>query len=252
MMLTFKKVKNGGNLMLSFEKVMEQSELGFARHKVIYDKEGKPVDYSFLSVNPAFERLTGLKKKELLNRRITEVMPKITDGNFDWIDFYGQIASNGERHVFEQYSTPLDRGYSVEAFLDDREGTNSYGQITHRMRRITGAKFVALNLFLEEKEKFRTSAVDGVSATLQMGLGFLGFNLFEKEWSPDPGCAERIKRHAVATFDHLHELTGDLISKHAIRLIEKTLKLGKTTVIKITQGERILGDFTIILSNESE
>src|SRR6056297_2841955 len=279
MMLTFKKVKNGGNLMLSFEKVMEQSELGFARHKVIYDKEGKPVDYSFLSVNPAFERLTGLKKKELLNRRITEVMPKITDGNFDWIDFYGQLASNGERYFFEQYSAPLDRWYRVEAFsyeqgyfttvfvditherelveaskafLDDREGTNSYEQITHRMRRITGARFVALNLFLEEKGKFRTSAVDGVSASLTKALGFLGFNLFEKEWVPEPWCAEEIKENAVATFDHLHELTGNFISKGAIQLIEKTFKLEKTVVIKITQNERILGDFTIILSNENE
>ncbi|MFW6263370.1 MAG: PAS domain-containing protein, partial [Thermotogota bacterium] len=265
--------------MLSFEKVMEQSGLGFARHKVIYDKEGKPVDYYFLSVNPAFERLTGLKKKELLNRRITEVMPKITEGNFDWIDFYGQIASNGERHVFEQYSAPLDRWYRVEAFsyeqgyfttvfvditherelveasksfLDDREGTNTYEQITHRMRRITGGKFVALNLFLEEQGKFSTSALAGVAASLQKALGFLGFNLFEKEWTSDPGCAERIRENTVATFDHLHELTGDFISKNAIRLIDKTFKLGKVAVIKITQAERILGDFTIILSNERE
>lgn len=265
--------------MLSFEKVMEQSGLGFARHKVIYDKEGKPLDYSFIAVNPVFERLTGLKKNDLLNRRITEIKPNITDEDFDWIDFYGQIASNGERHVFEQYSAPLDRWYRVEvfsyeqgffttvfvditherelveaskSFLDDREGSNTYEEITHRMRRITGAKFVALNLFLEEKRQFKTSAVDGVSASLQKALGYLGFNLFEKEWVPDPECAERIKKNAVATFDHLHELTGNFISKSAIQLIEKTFKLGKTVVIKITQDERILGDFTIILSNEGE
>src|SRR6056297_1870375 len=207
--------------MLSFEKVMEQSGLGFARHKVIYDKEGKPVDYSFLSVNPAFERLTGLKKKELLNHRITEIQPNITDEDFDWIDFYGQIASNGERHVFEQYSTPLDRWYRVEvfsyekgcfttvffditherelveaskSFLDDREGTNTYEELTHRLRRITGARFVALNLFLEEKGKFRTSAVVGVSASLQKALGYLGLTCSRKNGFPFPDVLNGLRK----------------------------------------------------------
>ena len=49
--------------MLSIEKAMEYSQMGYARHKVDYDESGKPIDYIFISLNPAFERLTGLKKK---------------------------------------------------------------------------------------------------------------------------------------------------------------------------------------------
>ena len=43
---------------------------GFARHRVLFDKEGKPVDYIFLEVNTAFERLTGLNKDNLIGKRV--------------------------------------------------------------------------------------------------------------------------------------------------------------------------------------
>ena len=102
--------------MLSIEKAMEKSHMGFARHQVIYDENKKAVDFIFLSVNASFERMTGLKKKAILNKRVTEVIPKITDDDFDWISFYGEIATEGKNRVFEQYSYPLERWYSIEAF----------------------------------------------------------------------------------------------------------------------------------------
>ena len=45
--------------MLSIEKAMEKSYMGFARHQVIYDENKKTVDFVFLSVNSSFERMTG-------------------------------------------------------------------------------------------------------------------------------------------------------------------------------------------------
>ena len=38
---------------------------GFAYHKVIADDHNKPIDYEYIEVNPAFEKLTGLKKKTI-------------------------------------------------------------------------------------------------------------------------------------------------------------------------------------------
>ena len=55
-----------------FESILNDSDLGFAYHRMLYDENGKPLDYIFLMVNQAFERLTGLIKEEILNKKIIE------------------------------------------------------------------------------------------------------------------------------------------------------------------------------------
>jgi PAS domain S-box-containing protein len=54
-------------------------------------RSGQPVDYIFLKVNPAFEKMTGLKAQDILGRQVTEVLPGIE--NEGLIQIYGQVAS---------------------------------------------------------------------------------------------------------------------------------------------------------------
>lgn len=72
-----------------FEGMLE----GFASHEVICDEEGKPVDYRFLSMNPAFERLTGLRAVDAVGRTVREVLPQMERS---WIERYGRVALTGE------------------------------------------------------------------------------------------------------------------------------------------------------------
>ena len=51
---------------------------GFAHCRIILDPDGKPADFVCLTVNDAFEKLTGLKKEDVLNKRITEVIPVLS------------------------------------------------------------------------------------------------------------------------------------------------------------------------------
>ncbi len=86
---------------------------GFALHKIICDDAGAPVDYRFLAVNPAFERMTGLKAAQLIGRTVLEVMPG-TERH--WIDTYGKVALSGSPALFENYSSELDKYFKVTAF----------------------------------------------------------------------------------------------------------------------------------------
>ncbi len=139
--------------MDSIEKMMEQSEIGFAKNQMIYDESGKPVDYYFLAVNPSFERLMGLKREELLNRRVSEVIPKNIDDAFDWIGFYGKVVVEGKKRVFEQYSAPLDKWYRVEAFSSEKDSfTTLFTDISHG-RELAEASKNFLNDRQEEFEK---------------------------------------------------------------------------------------------------
>lgn len=100
--------------------IIDSPILGFAHHRIILDSSGKPVDYEFLEVNNIFENLTGLKRENIINRTVREVLPDIEKGSFDWIGFYGDIALKGERKEFEQYSEPLKKWFKVYAYSSDK------------------------------------------------------------------------------------------------------------------------------------
>ena len=97
---------------LLFENMMD----GFALHKIVLDDKGKPVDYIFLEVNDAFERLTGLKRENIVGKKVTQVLPKIEKDPVDWIGRYANVALTGQEIRFESYSKNLDNYFSVLAF----------------------------------------------------------------------------------------------------------------------------------------
>jgi PAS domain S-box-containing protein len=86
---------------------------GFALHEVICDEKGEPCDYRFLDINPAFERLTGLARKEVVGRTKNEVLP---EDDLFWVKTYGAVALSGEPIHFERFSAPLGKYYEVFAY----------------------------------------------------------------------------------------------------------------------------------------
>ena len=86
---------------------------GFALHQILCDDHGKPADYRFLEVNPAFERLTGMARDKILGRTVREVLPDIEPF---WIETYGKVALTGEPVRFESHSGSLGRDFEVFAY----------------------------------------------------------------------------------------------------------------------------------------
>jgi signal transduction histidine kinase/PAS domain-containing protein len=93
---------------------------GFAYHRIILNAQGKPCDYVFLEINDAFEKFLSLKSKDIIGKRVTEVLPGIEKDPVDWIGRYGRVALTGEPAHFESYSAVLKRWYSVSAFSPHR------------------------------------------------------------------------------------------------------------------------------------
>ena len=93
-----------GNYRQLFEAMSE----GFALHEIICDERGKPRDYRFLEVNPAFERLTGLRREAVVGKTIRQVLPSTEPL---WVERYGQVALTGQPDHFEGFSAELGRHY---------------------------------------------------------------------------------------------------------------------------------------------
>ena len=86
---------------------------GFALHEMIYDQEGKPVDYRFIEINPAFENLTGLKGADIIGKTVLEVLPELEP---IWIENYEKVALTGEPFLFEQNNQEPNKYFEVIAF----------------------------------------------------------------------------------------------------------------------------------------
>src|SRR5512138_2668725 len=73
-------------------------------------ENGKPVDYIFLDVNPAWERMTGLKKEQVLGRKASEVVGSVESY---WPEAMDRALRTGEIIQIENYVVALDKWYSV-------------------------------------------------------------------------------------------------------------------------------------------
>jgi PAS domain S-box-containing protein len=155
--------------------------IGFAHHRIVLDETGKPVDYEFLEVNETFERLTGLRRENVLHKTVGDVLPGIRKGNFDWVAFYGEVALGAGEREFEQYSEPLGRWYSVHAYSTERMFfTTLFLDITERKR--------AEEEMGKVREEFRT-LVDNLP-------GVVYHCKFDRDWT------------MLYMSDEVHTLTG--------------------------------------------
>ena len=64
---------------------------GFAYCQMLYDEEGRPVDWIYLAVNSAFVVLTGLEN--VVGERATDAIPGIKDSSPELFEIYGRVAA---------------------------------------------------------------------------------------------------------------------------------------------------------------
>jgi PAS domain S-box-containing protein len=90
--------------------ILESIDQGFCTIEVAFDENQHPVDYLFLEVSPSFEAQTGIK--DAAGRWMREIA---SDQDQFWFDIYGRVALTGKPERFENFSTPLNRWWSVYA-----------------------------------------------------------------------------------------------------------------------------------------
>jgi len=124
--LAFKRTK------LQFDNLFANMINGFAYCKMIFDDEGKSVDFVYLQVNDAFERITGLTRGQVIGKRATRVRPGIEKENLELFQTCGRVSRSGKAEEIEVFFKPLNcwrrvsvyspkRGYFALVFEDITE-----------------------------------------------------------------------------------------------------------------------------------
>lgn len=142
------------SIMLKREKTEQKYKMlfnsmqnGFALHEIICDKERNPIDYRFIDINPAFERMTGISRDVAVGKTVLEILPKTEEY---WIREYGEVALKGVPKHFENYSQEFNKYYEVTAYRPEKDQfAVIISDVTER--RIAEEKIKQLNRSLEIK-----------------------------------------------------------------------------------------------------
>ncbi len=128
---------------------------GFALHEIVCDAKGQPCDYRFLEVNPTFERLTHLDRKNIIGQLASRVLPGLEPS---WVQNYGHVTLTGEPIEFDQFTQVLDRHFRVYAY---RPAPNQFATI---FTDVTEQKQIErqLNSVAEKYATLFNSTSDGV------------------------------------------------------------------------------------------
>jgi PAS domain S-box-containing protein len=152
-----------------------------ALYKVNYDAKGKATSVVFLDINPAYERVMGVKKQNIIGRSFSEVWGA---SEKEWHDIVLQVAKTGKSTHYEGLSpatgkylhalafSPLERQVAV-IFLDLTEWKRSEDALQRSEARLIEyreeLRNLAAQLSLTEeatRRKFATDLHDRVGYSL--------------------------------------------------------------------------------------
>lgn len=92
---------------------------GYAFCRIVRDEAGRPVDWIYLDVNPAFERLTGLA--DVVGRRGSEVVAGFREVGPRLLAVYDRVARTGAPETIEIELRPIGTWQFVSAYSTEPE-----------------------------------------------------------------------------------------------------------------------------------
>ncbi len=105
-----------------YRTLFESIDEGFCICEMLFDSNGKPIDYRFVEVNPVFGRLTGLQ--QATGKTARELVPDLEDY---WFEIYGRVVLTGEPIRFEAHSPAMNnRWFDVNAFGVDEPQSHKF------------------------------------------------------------------------------------------------------------------------------
>ena len=95
-----------------------------ALHDLVFDEEGRPVNYRITGCNAAFTKSIGIPEEAAVGRLATEVYGTAAA---PYLQEYSKVALTGEPHTFETYFAPMDKHFFISVVSP---GENSFATIT--------------------------------------------------------------------------------------------------------------------------
>src|SRR5690554_6551226 len=99
-----------------YRDLFNKSDIGYAYHKIIYDKEGMPCDFILNEANDVFYRLINDTEKKIIGKKISELKSDMTE----LIDNLKTAVINNTVYDFQYSCKTIKEYYRVIAAMPDK------------------------------------------------------------------------------------------------------------------------------------
>jgi len=215
--------KQYNDLVSSIPKMFKIIEL-------IYDENGKGIDYYYREVNPAFEVFIEKSREQLIDKR--SIQRFLPSDNY-WLKTYNKVMKTGTPARFENHKT--ENGHFFEIFawkINSNLIAVIFGDITKR--KILELKRVSDKEKAEENTKLSNDFISNLSHEIRTPMnGILGFTKFLS----DPTLKDIKRKHYVSIIQNS--------GKQLMRTMDDLLEFSKlgTKQVKTIEKEICLNDF---------
>lgn len=96
-----------------FAALFSSMNEGVALHELLFDETGAPYDYKIIAVNQAYEKQTGIRAEDVINKPSRQAY---NTPDPPYFDIYKETALSGTPHIFETYYPPLDKYFLISVF----------------------------------------------------------------------------------------------------------------------------------------
>lgn len=201
-------------LSASYRTVFDALDEAFCVIEMIFDAEGRPVDYRFVEINRSFEDHAGTPN--LLGRTAREALPDIEPF---WIETYGEVARSGEPVRFVNEVQPLRRWFDVYAWPFGRPASQ---RVALHFTDITARRLV------EEELRYRSEQFHALVEQAPVGVYLLDsdFRIVEVNPTARPAFGDILDPIGLDYDEVVRRLWPKAIADEILRVARLTLATG--------------------------
>ena len=228
-----------------YRSLFENMPDGFAYCKILLDENNRPIDFVHLEINDAFERLTGLKRENVVGKKVSEAIPGTRESHPELFDIYGKVALTRKETKFDIYFKPLKIWLSISAYSPIKGYFVAvFNNITERKKAEEEGKEMQTQLFQAQKMEAIGVLVSGVAHDFNNLLMAIQGNtelLLGKLEKTDPLCSnlKDIHRASKQGADLIRQL---LLFSRKQPMHFRPLNINKTVENLLKMMSRLIGE----------